>query len=246
MEYLHLTSNFKCFGALEEALCEGYTVRMRTEKALSHGRQGHPSYHLSPWHDASLCGLTVTLCLSTSPSGPKCSLPHIVPLRAAKEPEPPWSLFLRSKPRILPVTPHISWWYCGWFQQSSGACLIPGLESVHSNPLTICGWSLPTSRTEPASFSLSSYHLLPVSDLWLVQVSATKHSRPCSEPTLPGVPLSECPGKSYLLATAYSWGVEDSIVWEAGRRNLLSQTQPPLHEAFGGAPIWLGWRLKFI
>ena len=46
-----------------------------------------------------------------------------------------------------------------------GACLILRLESACSLNLTICAWSLPTSRTEPANFLLRYYHLLPVSDL---------------------------------------------------------------------------------
>lgn len=43
--------------ASEEVLCEGYTGRLNTKKAVS-----HPSHHLSSWHDASLCGLKVMLC----------------------------------------------------------------------------------------------------------------------------------------------------------------------------------------
>lgn len=65
--------------ALEEAVCEGYTGRMSIEKALKPLQTGAP---LSPSVSVARCFTlwpdSHALSPNLSPSGPKCSLPHVV------------------------------------------------------------------------------------------------------------------------------------------------------------------------
>lgn len=159
--------------ALKETLCEGYTSRMSTEKAVGHHRRGHSSHHLSLWHEASFCGLTVTLC-SRNLSIWYEMLPSS---RCANSQNHHGVCFQDSSLEFCPQILHISQWSCGWFQWEALALawswdwILP-IASLSPSVAGLC-------QPEAEQNQITSYPSFTICCLYLellVQASTTKHT----------------------------------------------------------------------